>query len=79
MKTIKVELESIDQAVEFCGVCNQFQAHVDLVSGKQTVDAKSVMGCINMVRRKLTVKLLSENEIAMKLFEKEMQKWKDND
>lgn len=44
MIKIPVTFETTDAVVEFVRITNQFPFHMDLVSGKRIVDAKSLLG-----------------------------------
>ena len=48
MKTIKISLDSIDRVKSFAGTIHRFDAEFDLVSGRYTVDAKSIMGIFSL-------------------------------
>ena len=44
MKTIKISLDSIEKVKKFVTEINKFNSEFDLVSGRYTIDAKSIMG-----------------------------------
>ena len=48
MKECMIKLDSIDEVKEFCGLTNGCKYDVDLISGKYTVDAKSIMGIFSL-------------------------------
>ena len=48
MKTVKVKLDTIDTVKEFVNVINRFDTDFDLVAGRYTIDAKSIMGIFSL-------------------------------
>ena len=62
--TIKVKLNSIENAQKFVDICNQFEnIDIDYIVGRYSVDAKSIMGIFSLDLSK-TVTL-------------EIEEWKD--
>lgn len=46
--TIKVKLNSIENAQKFVNICNQFEnIDIDYIVGRYSVDAKSIMGVLS--------------------------------
>lgn len=48
MKTVKINLDSIDKVKTFVNAINRFNAEFDLVSGRYVIDAKSIMGIFSL-------------------------------
>ncbi|MDD2534727.1 MAG: HPr family phosphocarrier protein [Eubacteriales bacterium] len=48
MQTLTIYLKSITEVKEFVRIVNDFPYEVDLVSGRYTVDAKSIMGIFSL-------------------------------
>ena len=48
MKTIKLSLDSIEKVKNFVNEINKFNSEFDLVSGRYTIDAKSIMGIFSL-------------------------------
>jgi phosphotransferase system HPr-like phosphotransfer protein len=44
----KVRLNGISDVKEFCKMCSDFYADIDVKSGRYTVDAKSFMGLLSL-------------------------------
>jgi phosphocarrier protein HPr len=44
MKSAKIVLKSISDVKDFVNIANRYDFDIDLVSGRYTVDAKSIMG-----------------------------------
>ena len=42
-------IKSIDDAKNFCRILSAFTLHFDLTAGRNVVDAKSLVGVINLV------------------------------
>ena len=66
MKSVNIYLGDIDNAKEFCSIVNTFEAHMDLDSGHNVVDAKSLLGVLSIcIAKKCTLHIvtpLSESE-----------------
>ena len=48
MKTVKISLNSIDKVKAFVNDITKFDVDFDLVSGRQVIDAKSIMGIFSL-------------------------------
>lgn len=48
MKTVKVNLNSIDKVKSFVNIITGFDADFDLSSGRYIIDAKSIMGIFSL-------------------------------
>lgn len=48
MKTVQISLNSIDKVKEFVNTVTQFDYDFDLISGRYTIDAKSIMGIFSL-------------------------------
>lgn len=48
MKTISINLGSIDKVKEFVNDITRFDSDFDLVSGRYVIDAKSIMGIFSL-------------------------------
>ncbi len=48
MKSLTIQLKSVNDVKDFVGVVNNFTYDVDLVSGRYVVDAKSIMGIFSL-------------------------------
>lgn len=48
MRELEVSLNSIDKVKKFVSIVTEFQADIDLVSGRYVIDAKSIMGIFSM-------------------------------
>ena len=48
MKTVKISLDSIDKVKSFVNTLAKFDTDFDLVSGRYTIDAKSIMGIFSL-------------------------------
>lgn len=48
MKTVILNLETIDKVKKFVNLVNQYDGEFDLVSGRYVVDAKSIMGIFSL-------------------------------
>lgn len=63
MKECKVKLSSIADVKEFTSLANSRTFELDLVSGKYTVDAKSIMGIFSLdLSRALTMIVHTDEE-----------------
>ena len=48
MKTVQISLNSIDNVKAFVNTVTQFDYDFDLISGRYTIDAKSIMGIFSL-------------------------------
>ena len=48
MKTVKVNINSIDKVKKFVNVITAFDNDFDLVAGRYVIDAKSIMGIFSL-------------------------------
>lgn len=48
MKTILIQLDSIDRVKEFVQTITQFNNDFDMRSGRYTIDAKSILGIFSL-------------------------------
>ncbi len=48
MASFYIKLKSINDVKEFVRIANLFEEDIDLVSGRYTVDAKSIMGIFSL-------------------------------
>ena len=48
MKTVKISLNSIDKVKSFVNEIAKFDNDFDLVSGRYVIDAKSIMGSLDL-------------------------------
>lgn len=69
MKSAKIRLSTIAEVRDFVNIVTAFDGDVDLVSGKYTVDGKSIMGIFSLdLLDPITVNV--EDKDADELFEK---------
>lgn len=48
MKTVQISLNSIDKVKAFVNTVTRFDYDFDLISGRYTIDAKSIMGIFSL-------------------------------
>ena len=48
MKTVRISLNSIDKVKSFVNDLSKFDVDFDLVSGRYVIDAKSIMGSLDL-------------------------------
>jgi phosphocarrier protein HPr len=48
MKSMHIILKSINDVKDFVNIANKYNFDIDLVSGRYTVDAKSIMGIFSL-------------------------------
>ena len=65
MKTIKISLDSIEKVKNFVTEINKFNSEFDLVSGRYTIDAKSIMGIFSLdISKPIDLNIHNENDAA---------------
>lgn len=75
MKECKVKLSSIADVKEFTSLANSRTFELDLVSGKYTVDAKSIMGIFSLDLTKTLTLVLHGNDEECKDFLDDAEKF----
>lgn len=71
---MKVNLSSVDRVKRFVSVTGSFAFDIDLVSGRFTIDAKSIMGIFSLnLSRPLEVKAHCVDSVQMEAFEKALK------
>lgn len=77
MTTLEISLVTIDQVKRFVDLVSRVDGDVDLVSGRYTVDAKSIMGIFSFdISKPMELRIHKEAEEIGELLEqlKEFQK-----
>lgn len=69
MKKINISLSSISNVKEFVEIVTMSDYEIDLVSGRYTIDAKSIMGIFSLDLAK-PIELVAHTDSADELFEK---------
>ncbi|MBQ7799230.1 MAG: HPr family phosphocarrier protein [Oscillospiraceae bacterium] len=69
MKKLNISLSSIANVKEFVEIVTMSDFEIDLVSGRYTVDAKSIMGIFSLDLAK-PIELVAHTDNADELFEK---------
>ncbi len=63
MKTVQISLNSIDKVKAFVNTVTQFDYDFDLISGRYTIDAKSIMGIFSLdLSKPIELNVHSEDE-----------------
>lgn len=64
MKTVQISLNSIDKVKAFVNTVTQFDYDFDLISGRYTIDAKSIMGIFSLdLSKPIDLNIHSENDV----------------
>lgn len=70
MEIVEVSLGSIEKVKAFVSQVTQFDAEVDLVSGRYVVDAKSILGIFSMdLSKPLKLQIHADGENTKKILE----------
>ncbi len=69
MKKLSISLSSIANVKEFVEMVTMSDFEIDLVSGRYTIDAKSIMGIFSLDLAK-PIELVAHTDNADELFEK---------
>lgn len=76
-KEITIDLGTISKVKQFVHITEEFESEIDVVSGRYTVDAKSIMGLFSLnILEPLIVRINSENEEEIKSFNRVMEEFK---
>lgn len=62
MKSLQVQLRTIDDVKDFVNIVSKCSYDVDLTSGRYTVDAKSIMGIFSLdLSKPINVEIFSDD------------------
>lgn len=70
MKTVKISLDTIEKVKHFVAEINKFNSEFDLVSGRYTIDAKSIMGIFSLDISKPIDLNIHDEKAASEILEK---------
>lgn len=68
LMTKKIQLRSIDDVKKFVNLVNNYSCDIDLVSGRYTIDAKSIMGIFSLDLSKPIDVVINDNQYSEKFF-----------
>lgn len=64
MKTVSINLGSIDRVKSFVNDITKFDSDFDLVSGRYVIDAKSIMGIFSLdLSKPITLNIHGDNDV----------------
>ena len=64
MKTVQISLNSIDKVKAFVNTITRFDYDFDLISGRYTIDAKSIMGIFSLdLSKPIDLNIHAEEEL----------------
>ena len=76
MKTVTINLGSIDKVKSFVNDITKFDSDFDLVSGRYVIDAKSIMGILSTsLNKECVVNFLSDDEKLCNQFKEDIRLW----
>ena len=62
MRTVQININSIDKVKTFVNAVTSYDAEFDLVSGRFVIDAKSIMGIFSLdLSKPLTLKIYNDD------------------
>jgi len=67
--TKKIQLNSIEDVKKFVNQVNMYPCDIDLVSGRYTIDAKSIMGIFSLDLSKPIDIIIEDEKCAANFFE----------
>lgn len=74
--TIRIKLNSIDDAREFSRICEKFENDIDYVIGRYVIDAKSLLGILSTSLGKIAqVTIHRIDQKAVEQFLNAIYKW----
>lgn len=78
MTKCKIKLGSIEEVKEFTTLANSYDFELDLISGRYTVDARSIMGIFSLdLTKALTLVIHASDEESQEFLE-DAKKFIDN-
>ena len=70
MIEVKVLFETIDRVKKFVSIANRFDIDMDIISGRYTIDAKSILGIFSMdLLKPLVLQVYAQQDEAEKVLE----------
>lgn len=77
MEEYKIKLNTIEEVKDFANITKKFNFHIELISGRYVVDAKSILGIFSLdLTKELTLKPYKANEDELNEFYHEVYKYK---
>ncbi len=62
MKTVKININTINEVKNFVNIVTKCEYDVDIISGRYAIDAKSIMGIFSLdLSKELTLNIHSDN------------------
>lgn len=66
MRTVKVNINSIDKVKSFVNTVTAFDTEFDLVSGRFVIDAKSIMGIFSLdLSKPITLNIYNDDDASI--------------
>ncbi len=66
MRTVQVNINSIDKVKTFVNTVTAFDAEFDLISGRFVIDAKSIMGIFSLdLSKPVTLKIYNDDDSSI--------------
>lgn len=66
MRTVQVNINSIDKVKAFVNTVNNFNSDFDLVSGRFVIDAKSIMGIFSLdLSKPITLNIYNDDDATI--------------
>lgn len=70
MRTLLINLGTVDRVKRFVNIVSKYEYDFDLVSGRYVIDAKSIMGIFSLdLSKDITLNIHAEDENLDKLME----------
>lgn len=80
IEALGVSLNTIEKVKKFTAIANSFDCEVDVLQGRYTIDAKSVLGVFSLdLTKTVTVEIESDDEKEIDKFLKKMEEFRIND
>lgn len=77
IEVLDVSLNTIEKVKRFTSITNSFDCDVDVLQGRYTIDAKSVLGVFSLdLTKTVTVEIESDDEKEIDRFLKEMEEFR---
>ena len=71
---IKINLNKIEDVMNFYTLVNTFPSDIDVVSGSTVIDAKSLLGLYSLdLSKDINVRIISDNVEEKRRFDSEME------
>lgn len=75
MVKFKIKLNTTKEVMLFVTACSKFDCDINCICGRYQIDAKSIMGMVNLIGKDIDVNFNCDDQRVVDLFEEKIQLW----